>query len=373
MRILVTGGPVHAHLDDVKIITNKFRGGRMAEIADMLVAKGLTVVYMTTKGMPQPKNCPTVYHTGFQNYAQTILNEAKNYDAMLLGAAVANLIPMNPIKGKFPSHNYKEGDTINIPFQIAPRVINVVKQANPSIHLFGCKLLSNVTRDELVSAAYEVVLDSKAEAVFANDDRNLDYKYAVTKERSIIPMDTKGMVDFIDEAVRDQYFQTVPVNPPSDIKKYVDQAKEILSRFPDRFPTQQRGYIFGSVAVRIPEYPGSFVTTARGKKELEQFTFVAGTDFEQGKVFAGPLKATLNAPLLTRIFVAYKDINAIVHYHWEIAPDGLDTLDLSPEMKLPVLPYAPPGTRRDCQRPVKDLGNDFRIEHHGVYKMLRYL
>jgi hypothetical protein len=32
MRILITGGPVHAYLDAVKIITNKFKGGLMAEL-----------------------------------------------------------------------------------------------------------------------------------------------------------------------------------------------------------------------------------------------------------------------------------------------------------------------------------------------------
>jgi phosphopantothenoylcysteine synthetase/decarboxylase len=32
MKILITGGPVHAYLDPVKIITNKFKGGLMAEL-----------------------------------------------------------------------------------------------------------------------------------------------------------------------------------------------------------------------------------------------------------------------------------------------------------------------------------------------------
>ena len=35
-KILVTGGPVHAYLDDVKIITNRFKGGLMARLAEHL-------------------------------------------------------------------------------------------------------------------------------------------------------------------------------------------------------------------------------------------------------------------------------------------------------------------------------------------------
>ena len=56
-KILVTGGPVHAHLDSVKIITNRFKGGLMAELADNL--SGLTeVTYLSPAklGSTLPKN-----------------------------------------------------------------------------------------------------------------------------------------------------------------------------------------------------------------------------------------------------------------------------------------------------------------------------
>ena len=35
-KILVTGGPVHANLDSVKIITNRFTGARMFALAKSL-------------------------------------------------------------------------------------------------------------------------------------------------------------------------------------------------------------------------------------------------------------------------------------------------------------------------------------------------
>ncbi|TSC83278.1 MAG: hypothetical protein G01um101419_108 [Parcubacteria group bacterium Gr01-1014_19] len=35
-RVLITGGPVHCYLDAVKIITNRFKGGLMAELAENL-------------------------------------------------------------------------------------------------------------------------------------------------------------------------------------------------------------------------------------------------------------------------------------------------------------------------------------------------
>ena len=40
MRILITGGPVHAKLDAVKIITNTFKGGLMAELGKVSLLRG---------------------------------------------------------------------------------------------------------------------------------------------------------------------------------------------------------------------------------------------------------------------------------------------------------------------------------------------
>ena len=55
----------------------------------------------------------------------------------------------------------------------------------PGAHLFGFKLLSGVNHNELIKAAYGVLLESKATAIIANDAKDLNQKYIVTKERSI--------------------------------------------------------------------------------------------------------------------------------------------------------------------------------------------
>src|ERR1035441_6034934 len=95
-----------------------------------------------------------------------VVELAPKYDAVILGAAVANLIPVERFPGKFPSHNYKPGDIIPFSLKIAPRIIDEVKAVAPKTHLFGFKLLSGVPHDELISAAYGVLLESHATAVF---------------------------------------------------------------------------------------------------------------------------------------------------------------------------------------------------------------
>src|SRR3990167_2937312 len=93
-------------------------------------------------------------HKGFEDYCAKVLALAPTMDGVILGAAVANLIPAKPYVGKFPSHDYKPGDMIPIDFTIAPRVIDEVKRVAPQTHLFGYKLLSGVSHEELIRAAY---------------------------------------------------------------------------------------------------------------------------------------------------------------------------------------------------------------------------
>lgn len=364
MKILITGGPVHAKLDAVKIITNTFKGGLMAELADRfkMAPDGhkVEITYLTAKGAKVPcTNNPTIlYHDGFQDYYEQVLTLAPQFDAVILGAAVANLIPLNPLKGKFPSHNYKVGDIIPINFTIAPRVIDEVKNAAPKTHLFGFKLLSGVSFDELISAAYGVLLESKATAVFANDRTNLMTKYCVTKDRGVHDMGLDGMVQFVKDCVQDTYYHTRFLNAPTPNFQRAEQIFEHLAkRFEDKFSPNPEGYVFGTIAIRNPD--GSFLTTGRGKNELNDLAYVHSVDHGKFEVaVTGVRKASLNAPLLEWIFRHNPNVHAIVHYH-QI------NLDLQP-----VLPYAIPGTLRDSTRYPNDLHTSFNIKGHGCFLLL---
>ena len=57
MKILITGGPVHAKLDAVKIITNTFKGGLMAELGKVLRLHG----FLRGIGNIQEYTCLTLF------------------------------------------------------------------------------------------------------------------------------------------------------------------------------------------------------------------------------------------------------------------------------------------------------------------------
>ncbi len=350
-KILVTGGPVHAHLDAVKILTNRFKGGLMCELVRQLLGYDVEVVYLCAPKVgaqvPAPHERLTVLtHGGFDDYRRQVLALAPETDGVVLGAAVANLIPANPIVGKFPSHNYQPGDIIPINFKIAPRVIDEVKAAAPKTQLFGCKLLSDVSREELISAAYGVLLESRAMTVFANDAKDLQQKFAVTKERGVHPMNVEGQAAWIWRSLNDVYYSTVFVDGPASTDEAVDKLRATLARYADHFAANEAGLVFGTVAVRCGN---GFVTTGRGKRELDSIVHVTHVDHEKKLVkVAGGVKASLNAPLLSQMFYN-PAVDVVVHYHEQV-----------PE--LTTYEYAPPGTVRDSRRLN---GNSFNIREHG--------
>lgn len=400
-RILVTGGPVHAHLDSVKIVTNKFRGGRMAALAEELDMMGFEVDYLTATHT-RPKNLhldrDVLTHEGFNDYMFQVVQRAHEYDAVVLGAAVANLIPSKPWKGKFPSHDYKPGDRIKIDFEIAPRVIDQVRVRAPKVQVFGFKLLDGVPREELIRAAYDIVLEAGATAVFANDRQNLDMKLAVTKERSVQQLSGNTEVaEFIAARLADEFYRTQLIaqpNPHSRVR-YMEQheprrtawlrCQRFAKRYASKFQVKHgsKGLVFGTIAARIEKSPSqvgfdeafempeqsykrirrptgvemivpaqlSFVTTVRGKNELEDWTHVTEVDHEERVVKVVVKKATLNAPLLHMLFAENPEVRTIVHFH-------------ETGSGLPKLPWAPPGTVQDSMR---ICNASFEVEHHGVY------
>lgn len=350
-KILITGGPVHAHLDAVKIITNRFRGGLMCQLSEALLDYDTHVTYLCapSAGAQKPLESERITlktHQGFDDYYRQVLELAPAMDGVVLGAAVANLIPANPWKGKFPSHDYKPGDRIPIDFTIAPRVIDEVKRVAPRTQLFGYKLLSGVSHEELIRAAYGIVVEARATAVFANDAKDLQQKFAVTKERGVHPMSQGDVAHWIWEMLNDEYYSTVRTEDLGMRSAETRQLHRLIEQYRERFIVNEAGLIFGTVAVRVGEK--GFVTTGRGKRELDEIAYVTKVNHEARTVYSVLAKATLNAPLLSRIF-ENQAVDHIVHYHQQVPG-------------IPTYPYAPPGSVRDTERMN---GTSFNIGEHG--------
>lgn len=363
MKVLITGGPVFEHLDSVKIITNKFRGGMIANLADHLEDLGAEITYLCSKGSEKPEYItgPILHHNGYEDYKNQVLALAPKYDAVILGAAVCNLIPDTPWKNtKFPSHNYKEGDRIAIDFIVAPRIINMVKAAAPKTTLIGFKLLDNVPEETLVEAAYDVLLASGASFIVANDASDLSRKLIITKEKSSIPVSNAELGGFIYKALSDRHYKTwIDRDTWSALDDDLRNANytynnaclmynELLEYGYDA----KRNMYFGCIAVRCNLDKGFLISPRAKSNILVKPTYVSKVNHNDLTINIQGKKASLNAPLIDNLFKMFPNAITIVHTH---------KIDKS----LPVYDYAFPGTVRDSARDIKH--DAFTIANHGSF------
>ena len=91
-KILITAGAVPAKLDDIKIITNKFKGGLMAALAETFYScpnlfPDISITYLTYKGSKIPygtthktssaaegkREIEVIYHDGIWDYKEKVL------------------------------------------------------------------------------------------------------------------------------------------------------------------------------------------------------------------------------------------------------------------------------------------------------------
>lgn len=395
MNILISAGCVYGRLDDNKLVGNRVRGIWACKFAGYLASKGHFVSLLVPDTMPKfeefhtlvgeysgrgplcreglglmsPGAIEVIRHNGYESYAAKCYKLALTHDAAVMAAAVVNWIPKEPFAGKMPTKGYKERDEISIPFYLAPRVINRMKALNPKITLIGCKMLSGSTFDELIDAAYHVVLDARCNVVVANDmQTGLRGKHLVYQDRTAQTFDNdfEGFFKALEAVVLDEHYRTVQVEADDrwapEILLAMRQFDRIVDKHRDRFVkrTADGDKVFGAVAVQVGSVggDGGWLVSPREKGSLftsADAVWVRDVHYGEHLVkVAGGGKATLNAPLLIRV-ATLTNATSVLHLHEQL-PD------------VPTLPYAPPGTVRDSNREILFIQphlTSFNIEGHG--------
>ena len=366
-HVLITAGTVYGPLDANKLVGNRVRGIWAEQFAQHLCDMGHKVTLLvpdTSKSNirisdPAP-SYTRVYHRGFAEYHQKCREMAAAVDAAVMAAAVVNWVPAEPYLGKMPTKGYKAGDIINVPFILAPHVIDDMKKINPKLTLIGCKMLVNAEESELIEAAYDVLLRAKCNAVVANDmGRGLRRKLVVNQDRTVQEYadDFDGMYANLLGHIEDEHYHTVensvgkPDPDPAARALFDRVVAKYESGFTKRDSTSDR--VFGSVLVRSSL---GFLVSPRekgarfGSPDAVDVRKVIGHSVH---TFGG--HATLNAPLLVQMAKKYPEAHAVLHQHEQIP--GLPTVD-----------YAPPGTVRDNDRDIP--GPAFNIKGHGFVACL---
>lgn len=202
--------------------------------------------------------------------------------------------------------------------------------------------IQNLNTD--IDNLYSELLNKKEQFLFVSCK---GIKYVLTKEKSIIPInDTKV---FLNSIKSDIYYKSIVKKYEINIdKKDLELYKQYIEKFKIKLTKKKYNdkYYFGCVAIKTSN---GFITTIRGKEDLNEFTLVENVDHDNHIINVLNKKATLNAPLLDYIFKNRK-VKAIVHLH-------------EFDNELPFYDYAFPGTLKDS---VRDNTTSFNIMYHGV-------
>ena len=371
-KVLITAGPVYGALDDNKLVSNRVRGIWAAEFARLLCKWGYEVTLLVADTWKPPdwtKNpCATMgkllitTHKGFDEYMAECLRLAPLMDAAVMAAAVVNWIPASPFDGKMPTEGYEENQVINIPFRLAPNVIQRMKKLNPRLTLIGCKMLSGATEEQLLDTAYDkVLLKARCNLVIANDMRlGLRKKWQVYPDRSSVLYDDEfpDFMNALKAVIDDEHYRTVLDERPGNIHPiYLHQFDRIVELNRDRFvrPVGGRDMVFGSLAVQVPGWGWLCSPREKGSTFTSKDAVLVSC-IADNVVRAHGGKATLNAPLLIRVGEKH-GAHTVLHLHEQL-PD------------VPTLGYAPPGTYRDNNRELLPNDRTFNIEGHGFISCL---
>jgi phosphopantothenoylcysteine decarboxylase / phosphopantothenate---cysteine ligase len=185
--VLVTAGPTPVPIDDVRFITNKFKGRLGIKIAEEAYLRGADVkLVMGPGGLSAPSYIAADNIKNFDQYYEKVMGslESKKFDAGIFSAAVADYRPKEVAKGKIPSG----GKLKSIPMTNTVKVIDSVRKSFPGLYMVTFKYETNIMPEELeriansrINKGYDMVVANRGEEM--ND----------TQHHSII-VDKNGIV-----------------------------------------------------------------------------------------------------------------------------------------------------------------------------------
>lgn len=188
MKILVTSGGTSEAIDSVRSITNHSTGRLGKIITETLLAAGHEVCLITTKRALKPEPHPNLSIREIKNTNDLLLEMkecVQDYQVLIHSMAVSDYTPvyMTGLDEVKTSSNLEElldkknkeakissTDEVQVLFlKKTPKIISLVKEWNPSIHLIGFKLLVDVTEDHLIEVARQSLVKNQADLIIAND------------------------------------------------------------------------------------------------------------------------------------------------------------------------------------------------------------
>jgi len=166
-KILMTAGPTIEYIDPVRVITNQSTGKTGVLLASELISSGAKVTLVYGPGIEKPPKGARIIKvkTSKEMFDAIRIELKKNFDVVIMAAAVADFIPTLKSKKKIKS----DQDKITISLQKSPKIIDLVKKMQKNVILIGFKAESDISKKDLIKSAQKKLLESNADMIIAND------------------------------------------------------------------------------------------------------------------------------------------------------------------------------------------------------------
>ena len=214
LRVLVTAGPTVEHIDPVRVITNRSSGKMGVAIAEETVSRGAeTTLILGPGSILPPPGVKTVRIESTEELLDATVRELRQgrHDLVFAAGAPSDYKPRSASPRKLKTRKEK---SITLELQATPKVIAEARKAGPNAFIVAFKTEHNVSNEELISEAVEILSERTADLVAANDvghegvgfqaDTNELYVVDAMKNVVHIPLSDKRNVarQLVDLAVK---------------------------------------------------------------------------------------------------------------------------------------------------------------------------
>ena len=223
MKILVTSGGTSEAIDQVRSITNHSTGRLGKVITETLLKAGHLI---TTRQALKPELHPNLTMIEIKNTSDLLRKMKRivpDYQVLIHSMAVSDYSPvyMTGLDQVQASQDLSEflhmknmetkissKDEVQVLFlKKNPKIISLVKEWNPSIHLIGFKLLVDVTKEHLIQIARESLERNQADLIVANDltqiNANQHLAYLVEEKDYQLATSKQEIADLLTKSIQE--------------------------------------------------------------------------------------------------------------------------------------------------------------------------
>ena len=173
-KVLMTAGPTIEYIDPIRIITNQSSGKTGVLLASELISAGAKVTLVYGPGIEKPPKGAKIIKifTSKEMFDVVKKEMSKEFDIVIMAAAISDYTPENPSKNKIKSIKNK----IKISLKKAPKIIDQIKKYQKNVFLVGFKAEANLSKNELIALAKKKMNESDADMIVANDIGSIRYR-----------------------------------------------------------------------------------------------------------------------------------------------------------------------------------------------------